>query len=58
MKGTNDALAFYDAVRKYLVPDNAATAVTKHRKDVLLINSTYQDLESFYDTIILPPPRL
>ena len=56
MKGTNDALAFYDAVPKYLVPDNAATAVAKHTKDVLLINSTYQDLESFYGTIILPPP--
>ena len=56
MKGTNDALAFYDAVPKYLVHDNAATAVTKLTKDVLLINSTYRDLESFYDTIILPPP--
>ena len=41
---------------RYLVPDNAATAVTKHTKDELLINSTYEDLESFYDTIVLPPP--
>lgn len=54
--GTVHALEFYGAVPKYLVPDNAATAVTKHTKDELLINSTYQDLESFYDTIVLPPP--
>lgn len=54
--GTVHALNFYNAVPKYLVPDNAATAVTRHTKDELLINSTYQDLESFYDTIVLPPP--
>lgn len=56
VQGTAHALSFYGAVPKFLVPDNAATAVTKHTKDVLLINSTYQDLESFYDTIVLPPP--
>ena len=54
--GTVHALEYYGAVPKYLVPDNAATAVTKHTKDELLINSTYQDLESFYDVIVLPPP--
>jgi len=54
--GTVHALEHYGAVPKYLVPDNAATAVTKHTKDELLINSTYQDLESFYDVIVLPPP--
>ena len=56
VKGTVHALEYYGAVPKYLVPDNAATAVTKHTKDELLINSTYEDLESFYDTIVLPPP--
>lgn len=56
--GTVHALNFYGAIPKYLVPDNAATAVTKHTKDELLINSTYQDLERFYGTIVLPPlPR-
>ena len=55
VKGTVDALNFYGAVPKYLVPDNASTAVTKHTKDELIINSTYQDLEHFYDTIVLPP---
>ena len=54
--GTVHALEMYGAVPKYLVPDNAATAVTKHTKDKLIINSTYQDLERFYGTIVLPPP--
>lgn len=56
VQGTVHALEYYGAVPKYLVPDNAATAVRKHTRDELLINSTYQDLESFYDTIVLPPP--
>jgi hypothetical protein len=30
--------------------------VTKHTKDELIINSSYQDLEKFYDAVILPPP--
>lgn len=54
--GTVHSLEFYGAVPEYLVPDNAATAVTKHTKDQLIINSTYQDLERFYETVVLPPP--
>jgi hypothetical protein len=49
-------LQFYGAVPKYLVPDNLKTAITKHTKDELVINSAYQDLENFYDVVILPPP--
>ncbi len=54
--GTVHALEYYGAVPKYLVPDNLKTAITKHTKDELIINSAYQDLESFYDVVILPPP--
>ena len=54
--GTVHALQFYGAVPKYLVPDNLKTAITKHTKDELVINSAYQDLENFYDVVILPPP--
>lgn len=54
--GTVHALAYYGAVPKYLVPDNLRTAITKHTRDELIINSAYQDLESFYDIVILPPP--
>ncbi len=56
ISGTVHALDFYGAVPKHLVPDNVKTAVTKHTKDELLLNSVYQDLESFYDVIVLPPP--
>lgn len=54
--GTVHALEYYGAVPKYLVPDNCKTAVTKHTKDELIINAAYEDLENFYDLIILPPP--
>jgi transposase len=54
--GTVHAIQFYGGVTKYLVPDNCATAVKKHSKDELVLNSVYQDLEDFYDTILLPPP--
>lgn len=54
--GTVHALSFYGAVPKYLVPDNLRTAVTKHTKDELVLQSAFSDLETFYDTIILPPP--
>ena len=30
--------------------------MTKHTKDELILNSAYQDLEQFYDVVILPPP--
>lgn len=36
--------------------DNLRTAVTKHSKDELVLQSAFADLEAFYDTIILPPP--
>mgnify|MGYP000672304357 CR=1 FL=1 len=54
--GTVHALESYGALPKYLVPDNLKTAITRHTKDELVINSAYQDLESFYDIVILPPP--
>lgn len=56
ISGVVHALSFYDAVPKYLVPDNLKTAVTKHSKDELVLNSVFSDLEDFYDTVVLPPP--
>lgn len=53
---TANALNYYGAVPLYLVPDNLRAAVTKHTKDEVIINSSFQDLESFYDVIVLPPP--
>ena len=54
--GTVHALEYYGAVPKHLVPDNLRAAVTKHTKDELILNTAYQDLESFYEVIVLPPP--
>ena len=54
--GVADAVSFYGAVSRYFVPDNLKAAVKRHTKDELLLNSVFSDLESFYDTIVLPPP--
>ena len=35
---------------------NLKTAVIKHTKDELILQTAYSDLEDFYDTIVLPPP--
>lgn len=56
IEGTVHALSFYGAVPRYLVPDNLRTAVTKHSRDELVLQSAFSDLETFYDTIVLPPP--
>ena len=54
--GVVHALEFYQAVPKYLVPDNLKTAVTKHSRDELVLTSVFSDLEDFYGTIVTPPP--
>ena len=54
--GTANALRAYQALPKYLVPDNLRAAVKKHTKDELILSAAYSDLEDFYDVIVLPPP--
>lgn len=54
--GCVHALEYYGVIPKYLVPDNLRTAIIKHNKDELIVNSAYKDLEDFYNVIILPPP--
>ena len=39
--GTVHALEYYGAVPKYLILDNLKTAITRHTKDELVINSAY-----------------
>jgi len=56
IEGTVNAVRFYGGVAKYFVPDNLKTAISKHTKDVLILQSAFSDLEDFYDTIVLPPP--
>ncbi len=54
--GTVNAVSYYGGVAKYFVPDNLKTAVTKHTRDELILQSSFSDLEDFYGTIVLPPP--
>ena len=56
IEGCAHAVSFYGAVTKYFVPDNLRTVATKHTKDELILQSTFADLEDFYETIVLPPP--
>ena len=56
IEGCTHAVSFYGGVAKYFVPDNLKTAVTKHTKDELVLQSSFSDLEDFYETIVLPPP--
>ncbi len=54
--GTVHALEYYGAAPKHLVPDNLKAAITRHTKDELILNTAFQDLENFYDVVVLPPP--
>ncbi len=54
--GVVNALGYYGAVPKYLVPDNLKTAVQKHTIDKLVLNPVFEDLEKFYGVVVLPPP--
>ncbi|MFT4180100.1 MAG: IS21 family transposase [Thermomonas sp.] len=49
------ALRFFGGVPMYLVPDNLKAAVTRRtREDGPLINATYMEFASHYDTDIMP----
>lgn len=53
---TAHALIYYGCVPEYLVPDNLRTGVKTNTRDKVIINSSYKDLEDFFETTILPPP--
>ena len=42
------------AVATILTPDNLKTGITKHTRDELVINSTYQDMAEYYGTVVVP----
>lgn len=45
--GAVNAIHFYGGIMKYLVPDILKTAVKKHTKDELILQSAYSDREDF-----------
>ncbi len=58
LQGTVSALNFYGAVPKILKPDNTKTAVIKNDKNKLVLNRAYEDIQQFYDVVIVPTPPL
>lgn len=56
IQGIVHALQYFGAVPKYIVTDNLKAAVTKHTRDTLVLTRACEDLENFYDVVILPPP--
>ena len=45
---------YFDGSAQLLIPDNLKTAVTKHVKDSIILNQTYEDMASYYSTHVLP----
>lgn len=45
---------YFKGVSKILVSDNLKTGVTKHSKDEIVINKTYEDMAEYYGTVIIP----
>lgn len=45
---------FFGGVTTILTPDNLKTGITKHTRDELVINSTYQDMAEYYGTVVVP----
>ena len=48
------AFTYFGGVPKQLVPDNLKAAVTKHTRDVLVLNRQYTELADHYQCVINP----
>ena len=48
------AFEYIGGVPKILVPDNLKTGVTKHTSKELILNKTYAEMATYYQTIIMP----
>lgn len=48
------AFAFYGAVPNILVPDNLKEAVTSHKKGVVKLNESYEDMARHYGIAVEP----
>lgn len=58
LQGTIEALHFYGKSPKILKPDNTKAASIKNTKDCLVLNKVYEDLQDYYDVVIVPAPPL
>lgn len=48
------AYDYFGGVTQIVVPDNLKTGVTKHTHKELILNPTYKEMASHYNTIIMP----
>jgi transposase len=54
IQGHIDMFEYFGGVSKILVPDNLKTAITKNKKDEVIINRTYNDLVNHYGAVVIP----
>lgn len=45
---------YFKGVTKILTPDNLKTGITKHTRDEIVVNRTYQDMAEYYGTVVIP----
>lgn len=48
------AYDWFGGVTQYLISDNLKTGVTSHKHNEVVLNDTYRDLASHYNTIVMP----
>jgi len=49
-----NAFGYFGGVTRILVPDNLKTGITKHSREEVVVNKTYQELAEHYRTAVLP----
>ena len=49
-----DMFKYFGGVPAILVPDNLKTGVIKHTRETVVLNKTYEDMASHYNTVIIP----
>ena len=54
VEGHVNALKYYGAVPRVVVPDNCRTAVISHRDKEFTLNKTYEEMEAHYGYVVLP----
>lgn len=45
---------YFGGSARILTPDNLKTGITKHAKDEIIVNRTYEDMAEFYSTVVIP----
>lgn len=48
------AFSFYGGVSHFITPDNLKSAVISHKKGVIVLNESYEEMARHFDTIIQP----